>query len=57
VRLWTLQLAIIAALLVGAFSVSLLGTPKRIREMCRAELHKDKVSGEVCRDFSTGYGG
>ena len=53
-RLWTLQLAIIAALVLGAFSVSLLGTPKRIREMCRAELHKDAVSSQVCRDFSAG---
>jgi hypothetical protein len=52
VRLWTLQLAIIAALLVGAFSVSLLGTPKRIREMCRAEAHKDAVSSPICRDFN-----
>ena len=50
-RLWTLQLVMLAAVALAGASVSLLGTPKRIREMCRAELHKDAVSSQVCRDF------
>lgn len=51
-RLWTLQAVIVAAVVLACFAVGGIGTPKRIREMCAAETHKDAVSRQVCRDFS-----
>jgi hypothetical protein len=52
VKLYQLQLVIIAALVLAAFAVAGLGTPRRIKEMCREAAHKDAIQRQVCRDFS-----